>query len=109
MNPLPFQLALTTIVAGLLVSLFRRRSLRLGSRLFWFGLWMTGLVLVWFPDLSSQVAVRLGITRGVDVVTFCGVAILSGLVFRLHAALERQEEIVTRLVSELALRDLPED
>lgn len=105
MNPFPFQVVATLGLGTLLLGLWRRSGLRLSLRFFWSALWTGALTLVWFPDLSTWLARHLGITRGVDVVTYLSIGLLSGLVFRLYAQLERQERVITRLVSELALRE----
>jgi len=104
-NPFPFQVIATLGLGTLLLGLWTRSGLRLSLRLSWSVLWTGALTLVWFPDLSTWLARMLGITRGVDVVMYLSIGVLSGLVFRLYAHLERQERVITKLVSELALRD----
>jgi hypothetical protein len=107
-NPLPIQLLLTLGAAAAFHRLFAAcRTSRIGWRraAFWALLWTVGLTVVWNPDLTTRFARIIGVTRGVDVVLYCSVLLLSYLVFRLYAALEVLDQVVTRLVSELALRD----
>lgn len=105
MNPLPFQLGSTLAVLALAFGLLRRQRLSVASKGLWLAIWSFGLLLVWFPDLSAIAAKRLGITRGVDVVTYLSIGVLSWLVFRLHATIERQQQTISRLVSELAIAE----
>jgi small membrane protein len=105
MSPLPIQVVLTvllglpvlrTLGAARTSQASRRRSLR------WLSLWTLGLVAIWMPGLTTRFAHLLGVSRGVDAVLYLSVALLCYLVFRLYAALEKQEQATTRLVSELA-------
>jgi small membrane protein len=105
MNPLPIQVVLTvllglpalrTLGAARTRQASRRRSLR------WLSLWTLGLVAIWMPGLTTRFAHLLGVSRGVDAVLYLSVALLCYLVFRLYAALEKQDQMITRLVSELA-------
>jgi hypothetical protein len=107
MNPLPIQVVLTvllglpvlrTLGAARASPASRRRSLR------WLSLWTLGLVAIWMPGLTTRLAHLLGVSRGVDAVLYLSVALLCYLVFRLYAALEKQDQVMTRLVSELAFQ-----
>lgn len=69
----------------------------------WVALWTIGLVAVWDPGLATWFARVVGVGRGVDAVVYSSVAVLSYLVFRLYVVVEKQDQVVTRLVSELAL------
>lgn len=71
----------------------------------WLALWTLGLIAVWFPELTTRFAHMVGVRRGVDAVLYIAIALLSYVVLRLYAALERQDQVITRVVSELALRD----
>jgi hypothetical protein len=73
--------------------------------LFWVSLWVLGLLAVWFPQATTRAAHLIGVGRGVDAIFYLSIALLSYLIFRLYLALDRQERAITRLVSELALRD----
>jgi hypothetical protein len=66
-------------------------------------MWSVASVAIWMPGLTIPVAHLLGVSRGVDAILYLSVAFLCYLVFRLYAALEKQDQVITRLVSELAL------
>ena len=107
MNHIVIQLLLSIpLGAAILRLLGAARSHRIHRRqaVGWLALWTMGLVVVWSPDLTIRLARMLGVARGVDAVLYLSVALLSYLVFRLYAALEKQDQVMTRLVSELVLR-----
>jgi hypothetical protein len=102
------QIVLTVLFGGLILRvllLTRWRALGWRRSLFWVLLWAAGLLAVWFPQATTRVANTIGVGRGADAILYFSVALLSYLVFRLYVALDRQEQTLTRLVSELALRD----
>ncbi len=73
---------------------------------FWLFFWLAVLVIVWQPDLSTQLANRLGVGRGADLVTYFSLAALFYLMFRLTVRLERMEKNITKIVRRLALKDI---
>jgi len=104
----PIQILLTVFlgaaaVRALLAIRAQQTSWRRG--VLWLVLWGGGIAAVWFPDITTRFAHDVGVGRGVDAVVYLTVAVLSYLVFRLYAALEKQDQVITRLVSELALRE----
>lgn len=70
---------------------------------FWIIFWLTVLLIVWQPDLSTQLANSLGVGRGTDLVTYFSLAALFYLIFRLTVRLERIDKNITKIVRHLAL------
>ena len=99
-------LATMAFGAALLRTVLALRSRTTGRRTAVAGilLWLLGILLVCFPNLTIPIARFLGIRRGVDAVLYTSVAVLAYAVFRLYIALEMQNRTITRLVSEIALR-----
>lgn len=105
----PIQIVLTAFLGLAIARVFGAvRSTQISWRrgLFWIALWCVGIFVVWFPDTTMILARFSGVQRGVDAVLYITVAMLTYLVFRLYAAMEKQDQVITKLVSELALRDL---
>lgn len=103
------QILLTTFAAfGFLaaVSRFRRGGIGFRQLTLWTLLWGAVVVVVLRPETASDVARRLGVGRGADVVVYLSIAALFYLQFRLFARLEDQERQITKLARELALKDL---
>ncbi len=105
----PIQIALTLflgIAITRVVSAIRVNQISWRRGVLWIALWLTGIFVVWFPDTTLVVAQIAGVKRGVDAVLYVSVALMTYLIFRLYAAIEKQDQVITRLVSELALREL---
>ncbi len=105
-QPVIMQIILTIIAAlGLerIVSRLRARQMGLGI----VGLWFFGtaifLLFVWKPELSTKFSQMIGIGRGVDAAVYIAVTILFYTMLRMLLRLERQENLITQLVSEIAL------
>lgn len=74
--------------------------------LFWGTLFSSAIVFVLFPILSSDIAKSFGIGRGVDALIYSSIVILFYLVFRLYVYIQDIRQEITKLVKELALREL---
>lgn len=82
---------------------FKSGELSLVGFFFWSCLFSLAVVIVLFPELTSLVATRFGIGRGVDAVLYISIVLLFYLVFRLYIFLEDIRHEITELVQKLAL------
>lgn len=105
-QPVIMQVILTIIaVLGLerIISRLRARQMGLGI----VGIWFLGtaifLLFVWKPEVSTKFSQMIGIGRGVDAVVYIAVSLLFYTTLRILLRLERQENLITQLVSEIAL------
>jgi small membrane protein len=73
----------------------------------WTLLWVAAGFVIWQPRIASSLAQLLGVGRGVDLALYAAVVLLFLLVFHLHIAHDRLERMLTELVREQALKDLP--
>jgi len=74
--------------------------------IFWGILFSTAVVVVIFPDLSSTVAIKLGVGRGADAVIYTSIVLLFYLVFRLYVYIQDIRYEITELVKKLALKEM---
>ncbi len=74
--------------------------------IFWVLIWSLVLVILLWPNLTNRLAQYLGISRGIDVFVYLGIIVLFYLIFRSYVKIEELERDITRLVSELALKDM---
>ena len=81
----------------------REGSVSWGMFLFWTLVWMLVLVAVIRPDLTTQLAKRLGIGRGVDVALYISIVLLFYLNFRSNVMIENLRHEITRLTRIIAL------
>jgi len=105
-QPIIMQIILTAIaLLGIerIVSRLRARAMGLGI----VGVWIIGtivfLVFVWKPDLATQLSQRIGVGRGVDAAIYISIAVLFYTTLRVLLRFERQENMISKLVSEIAL------
>ena len=100
------------VIAFCLYAAFRGwqkiRARSLGARwgAFWLVFWFVGGIVGALPWTTSLLAARLGVTRGVDLVIYVSVIVLFYLVFRLTLKIEKLEGNITKLVREVALKDI---
>lgn len=109
MSLLPIQfliVAFAFFAAARAVSQFRAGRLRIALLACWLALWAALAVIGVLPQSASAVAGFLGVGRGVDLVIYVSLGTVFYLVFRLYVKHEETERDITRLVREVALKDL---
>lgn len=106
---LPIQIMLLVFVlfaASRAVLQFRGGSIRFGALTFWLMVWVVALIAIFYPEQTTRLARILGIGRGVDVVVYASIAILFYLVFRLHVYIENIRTEISRLIREVAIKEV---
>ncbi len=89
---------------------FRRRREPLPVFLFWLAAWLGVLVMAFFPGVTFWVRDHiLGPQAGVGTILGIGNIFLLFLSYRIYVKADRTERVLNRLVTRLALRDLPDD
>lgn len=78
---------------------------RLVYRVALLGLLVLGVFLVSFPDVTTEVARRLGVGRGTDLMLYLAIVAGGFALLLLYARIRRVERKVTLLTRELALRE----
>lgn len=81
----------------------REGSIGRGMFLFWISVWLLLLVAVVKPELTTQLARKLGIGRGVDVALYISIVALFYLNFRSNVMIENLRHEITRLTRIIAL------
>lgn len=84
------------------VGRFRAKEVSLGALIFWCLFWLIVLIVVWQPRLSTELANRLGVGRGTDLIMYVSVAALFYFIFRLTVRIEKMEKNITKIVKEIA-------
>jgi hypothetical protein len=67
---------------------------------------MAGLYFVWFPNQSTELAVLVGIGRGVDLILYTWSCISLIVLLNLHLKLRTQHELITSLARSAALANV---
>lgn len=107
--PVQFALILFILFAASRAYLrFKGGNLQFGAFLFWLGIWGAAAIAIFLPEETSKIAKWAGIGRGADIIIYTSIALLFYLVFRLHVMLESQHSEVSRLIREIALKEVVE-
>lgn len=88
---------------------WRRGGLPLAHLLAWTAFWIAVAVIVLRPETATVLARTLGVGRGADVVVYLALAAVFYLLFKMFAKIEDVERQLTRIVRDLALKDLNDD
>jgi len=80
-------------------------KLSMGEFIFWNVLWIAVIVIAFIPDFSTLVANLFGIGRGVDFLIYISIVALFYLVFRTYKKIKKIEQDITKLVSDLAIKE----
>lgn len=84
---------------------FREGKVRWGWFGFWILFWLSAGVVVLLPETTNRLADLVGVTRGVDLVIYFAIIVISYLVFRILIKIESLEQEITKVVREEALRN----
>ncbi|MBU0625035.1 DUF2304 family protein [Patescibacteria group bacterium] len=88
---------------------FREGVLGRGALVAWLIFWLVVVIAVAQPQVTSWVALLVGVGRGVDAAIYISVIVLFYLVFRVFLKLEKIEHDITLLVREISLRRREEE
>lgn len=64
---------------------------------------ITGIGLVLFPELTNNVAHRVGLGRGADLIFYLFIVIALAGIFNLHLRIRANAEVITELARSIAL------
>lgn len=81
----------------------REGSIGIGMFIFWIVVWGLALVAVIKPGVTTTIANRLGIGRGVDAALYISIVLLFYLNFRSNVMMENLRHEITKLTREIAL------
>lgn len=84
---------------------FREGKVRWGWFAFWTLFWIAAGVVVLLPETTNRLADLVGVTRGVDLIIYLAIIVISYLVFRILIKIESLEQEITKVVREAALNE----
>lgn len=105
---MPIQFILILAAAVMIIRSFfklKNREIRIGEFITWLGIWLAVIVVVIYPDIASFLAIKLGVTRGADLVIYVALVLIFYLFFRFLVRLEKIEKDITKIVSHVTLND----
>lgn len=94
------------IVFALSRAIFRFRDKQINTLelAFWCLLWIAAGVVLFMPQVTNPIAKLLNVGRGIDVPVYLSIVLLFYLVFRLYVKLDNQNQNITKLVREVAIK-----
>jgi small membrane protein len=64
----------------------------------WLIIWLVAIVIIALPEITSQLAQLVGVTRGVDLVVYSSIILILFLMFRMLMRIEKMEKNITKMV-----------
>jgi hypothetical protein len=92
------KILLITGVAFIAVYFFLRLRNSLFDLLLLLMLIAAAVVFILFPDITNQLAARLGVGRGADLVFYTSIIIFWFVILKLYARIRKLEQIITTIV-----------
>ncbi len=84
---------------------YQSKEVSFRGLIFWTCVFGLAIIAELFPNITTEIAKMLGITRGVDAVVYTSIALLFYLVFRLYVYLEDIRKEITALIRMIAIKD----
>lgn len=97
------KILLITGVAFIAVYFFLRLRNSLFDILLLLVLITAAVVFILFPDITNQLAAKLGVGRGADLVFYTSIIIFWFVILKLYARIRKLEQIITTIVRKEAL------
>lgn len=95
-------IALIAILYLCYIKLFKKSIM---FYLFWILIWLFVVIFAFVPELSIDIANIFGISRGLDFLIIVAIIVLFYLVFRLYIKVDKLQEEMTDIVTEIALNN----
>lgn len=92
-------------VVGKIVWRFFKKEIRGRELVIWLIFWALVALAVGLPQTTDRLAVRLGVSRGADLLVYISVLVLFYLVFRILVKLEKVDKDLTKIVRAIALEE----
>lgn len=102
------KILLITGVAFIAVYFFLRLRNSLFDILLLLLLIAAAVVFILFPDITNQLAARLGVGRGADLVFYISIIIFWFVILKLYARIRKLEQIITAIVRTKAIEEVKE-
>ncbi len=82
-----------------------KKQINFSQFITWLAVGLTAIVVIAYPKITSYLADRVGIGRGVDLVIYVSILVIFYLLYRLLMRIEKMEKNITNLVRQDALKD----
>jgi len=83
----------------------RDKDVGLGEFAFWSIIWVAVIVFALDPGILGGVSSIVGIGRAVDLAVYVSIIVLFYLLFRMYVRMDKQNQELTTLVREIAIKN----
>ena len=98
-------IAIIVLIILRLIYQLKNKSINFGPFFGWLIVWVLAIIVIWYPAITTYLATRVGVGRGVDLVIYISVIIIFYLMFRLLIKIGKIEKEITKIVREDALKN----
>jgi len=85
---------------------YKQKIISFLEALLWSFLWLGAIFIVILPQFTNTIANIFGVGRGADLILYFAISIQFFLIFRLFVQQERLERKITKMIEQIALKDL---
>lgn len=106
------QFILIVIIAVIILRLIyqlKNKDIGLSQFLSWLFIWLLALIIIWYPQVTTFLAIQVGIGRGVDLAVYVSIILVFYLIFRLWLKIGQIEKQITQIVRAEALKNIIDD
>jgi len=103
-----FQILILLFIAFVIIKATKKlikKEISLLLYFFWVALWLAIAIINIFPAIIAWVAFSVGIGRGVDLLIYSAIIVISYTVFKINIRTKTLERNMTELVRKIALKD----
>lgn len=106
---MPIQFILIILIILIILRLaykLKTKEINLGQFFSWLFIWLVAISIIWYPQITTYLATRVGIGRGVDLVVYISIIVIFYLMFRLLLKIEKIEKQITKIVRSDSLKNV---
>lgn len=89
-----------------LIYKLKAKEINLSQFFSWLVIWLSAICIIWYPQITTYLAARVGIGRGVDLVIYVSIIVIFYFMFRLLLKIEQIEKQITKIVRHDSLKDI---
>lgn len=99
-------IAVIILIVFRLIYKLKIKEINLNQFFSWLVIWLTAILIIWYPQTTTYLATRVGIGRGVDLVIYISIIVIFYLMFRLLLKIEQIEKQITKIVRYDSLKNI---
>lgn len=100
------KIIITLFILSTLLKLFKTKKsgkISTSNFILWSILWVSVGIVFYRPELSTQLALTLGIGRGADLLIYASIIAIFYLIFKILARLEKINTDITKITRSIAI------